>query len=357
MTLSKGYIIICLDGITWEYIKNSKTPFIDSLGTSTICHAMVPTVTNVNNASIITCNYPEKHGITSNWYYDRESGKEVYMDSNHFLTCDTFLENEARKGKKVILLTAKDKLRRLLKTEGVYSYSVEKPDRKILDKIGPVPSIYELSASPWLLQVACKEISKTKWDIIYISTTDYIPHKYEPKHHFAREYMSRIDEGLEFIYNYGYEIGIVSDHGMNNKSINFDPVTYLQEYGLDSKIVASIKDEHIIHHMNLGGSAYLYTDMPEKAKTILSDCEGVEAIYNRKEAAKEYRLMPERIGDLLVLAEEKYTFGRNQKENYRKIDIRSHGSLHEREVPFITSRKMKIKKELYNKDLVPYLLK
>jgi phosphonoacetate hydrolase len=360
VTLLKGLAIICLDGITWEYINNSKTPFIDSLGktgTSTICQTMVPTVTNVNNASIITCSFPEKHGITSNWYYDRGTGKEVFMDSNHFLKCNTFLENEAKKGKKVILLTVKDKLRRLLQTKEVYSYSVEKPTAEIVDKTGSVPGIYELAASPWLLRAAYEEISERKWDIVYVSTTDFIPHKYAPKHRLAREYMSRIDEGLEYIHNHGYEMGIVSDHGMNHKSTNFDPVTYLKEYGVNSKIVASIKDEHIIHHMNLGGSAYLYTNLPEKAKMILSDCEGVEAIYSREEAAKKYRLMPARIGDLLILADKKYTFGRNKDTTYRKIDIRSHGSLHEREVPFITSRKIQIEKELYNKDIIPYLIK
>jgi phosphonoacetate hydrolase len=316
---------------------------------------MVPTVTNVNNASIVTCSYPEKHGITSNWYYDQESGQEVFMDSNHFLTCKTFLEYEVKKGKKVLLLTVKDKLRRLLATKGVHSYSVERPDNKIVEKIGPEPNIYEISSSPWLIKAAHMEISKTKWDVLYISTTDYIPHKYNPKHPLAREYLQRIDEELESIHNSGYEMGIVSDHGMNTKYVNFDPVNYLKEQGISVKIVAAIKDEHIIHHMNLGGSAYLYTDKPEKAKEILLQSEGVEAVFDRVEAAKKYKLMENRIGDLLILADAEHTFGRNKKTNYRTIEIRSHGSLHEREVPFIISRKMKIKNEVYNKDLIPYL--
>ena len=92
--------VICLDGINWEYVQESRTPFIDSLtreGTSETCLTMIPSVTNVNNASIITCSFPEKHGITSNWYYDRNNRKEVFMDSNKFLTCQTYLEKEMRK--------------------------------------------------------------------------------------------------------------------------------------------------------------------------------------------------------------------------------------------------------------------
>jgi phosphonoacetate hydrolase len=208
-----------------------------------------------------------------------------------------------------------------------------------------------------LVKAAHEEISKTKWDVIYISTTDYIPHKYNPKHPLAKEYLKRIDEELESIYNFGYEMGIVSDHGMNDKYINFDPVNYLRDHGINVKIVAAIKDEHIIHHMNLGGSAYLYTNLPEKAKEILTECEGIEAVFDREEAAKEYKLMANRIGDLLILADVEYTFGRNENTNYREIDIRSHGSLHEREVPFIMSKQMKIKGEVYNKDIIPYLIK
>ena len=134
-------------------------------------------------------------------------------------------------------------------------------------------------------------------------------------------------------------------------------MNYLREQGINVKIIAAIKDEHVIHHMNLGGSAYLYTDMPEKVKEILAECEGIETVFDRKEAVKEYKLMANRIGDLLILADIEYTFGRNKNTNYRRIDIRSHGSLHEREVPFIISRKMKIKREVYNKDLIPYLIK
>ena len=358
--MSRALAIICLDGINWEYINNSNTPFLDSLvsnGTGTTCRTMVPTVTNVNNASIITCSYPDKHGITSNWYHDRETGQEVFMDSSDFLACRTFLEKEARKGKRVLLLTVKDKLRRLLQTERVHSYSVEKPDSKMKDRIGPVPSIYELDASPWILKAAQEEISEKSWDIVYISTTDYIPHKNSPEQDKSIEYMVRIDNELESIYNQGYKMGIVADHGMNRKTVNFDPVNHLSEYAISSRMVASIKDEHDIHHMNLGGSAYLYTDETEKAKEILIDCDGVEAVYTREEAAKEFRLMASRIGDLFLLADLNYTFGKNRSTDYRDIDIRSHGSLHEREVPFITSRKMELKEELYNKDLIPYLTK
>jgi phosphonoacetate hydrolase len=342
-----------------DYIKEASTPFIDSLirkGTRSSCLSMVPTVTNVNNASIITGGFPDEHGITSNWYYDQKTGIEVFMDSSEFLTCLTYLERAANRSQRTLLITVKDKLRRLLDKGSTASFSLERPTKNIIEEIGSPPDIYEFEASPWLINAALNEVSKKEWDIVYVSTTDYIPHKFKPKDTIAKEYMNRIDEGLEAIFSQGYEIGIVADHGMNAKKVNIDPVMLLEEYGINGKIVATIKDEHMIHHMNLGGSAYLYVNKVDEASEILLDAEGIEAVLRRGEAAKQFRLNSERIGDLLLLAEMDYTFGINKGSNYRDIAIRSHGSLHEREVPFIITKYMESRNELFNKDLIQSLI-
>ena len=38
----------------------------------------LPSVTNVNNVSLITASYPEVHGISSNYRLVRETGEEIY---------------------------------------------------------------------------------------------------------------------------------------------------------------------------------------------------------------------------------------------------------------------------------------
>ena len=111
----------------------------------------------------------------------------------------------------------------------------------------------------------------------------------------------------------------------------------------------------MVHHQNLGGSAYLYVSEAEKASAILGEAEGVEAVYRRDEAAGEFRLMRERIGDLLLLADVNHTFGPNEKSVYRDIEIRSHGSLHENEVPFMLSSRYETGEQLYNKEVIPAL--
>jgi len=60
-------VIICLNGCAPDYLAGSETPNLDAIareGFHTIGSAVVPTVTNVNNTSIITASLPERHGIT-----------------------------------------------------------------------------------------------------------------------------------------------------------------------------------------------------------------------------------------------------------------------------------------------------
>ena len=81
-------VIICLDGCAPDYLAGSETPNLDAIareGFHTIGAAVVPTVTNVNNTSIITASYPEIHGITSNYFIDPASGEEVYMEFPTYL--------------------------------------------------------------------------------------------------------------------------------------------------------------------------------------------------------------------------------------------------------------------------------
>jgi len=353
-------VVVCLDGVSWDYIEAADTPFLDGVGREGVaatCMAMVPTVTNVNNASIITGAFPEEHGISTNWYYDPASGVEVYMDSSRFLTCRTILERATARGGRTLLLTVKDKLRRLLARNVTASYSTERPPPRLVEELGKPPSIYSLESSPWLLSAAEHELRRRRWDMVYISTTDYIPHMHGPETPEAREYMRRLDGGLEEIAKRVSVLGVVADHGMNEKKVNLDLVQLLGEARMEARFVAAIKDEHVVHHGNLGGSAYLYVcgDV-ERARDMVASADGVEAVLTRAEAAERFRLPEGRIGDLLVLADADHTFGPNPGSVYADVQVRSHGSLHEREVPFILSRG-EVGRELYNKDVIPSLVK
>ena len=95
----KPIVLICLDGCSWDYIESATMPNLAELRrtyTYITCKAMMSTVTNVNNASILTGEFPIKHGITGNYYLDKFSGVETYMDSPSFLRCGTLQASKKR---------------------------------------------------------------------------------------------------------------------------------------------------------------------------------------------------------------------------------------------------------------------
>ena len=79
-----------------------------------IADCVVPSFTNPNNLSIVTGAPPSVHGICGNYFYDTESGAEVMMNDPKYLRAPTILAAFADAGATVAVVTAKDKLRRLL---------------------------------------------------------------------------------------------------------------------------------------------------------------------------------------------------------------------------------------------------
>src|SRR5437870_562412 len=110
--------IVCLDGSADEYLDAALArglmPNLQRMsvrGHRGLARAAMPTFTNVNNASIVTGVPPSVHGISGNFFYDAASGQEVMMNSAKFLRCETIFPSAARAGRKVAVVTAKEKLR------------------------------------------------------------------------------------------------------------------------------------------------------------------------------------------------------------------------------------------------------
>src|SRR5438445_84721 len=71
-------------------------------------------------------------------------------------------------------------------------------------------------------------------------------------------------------------------------------------------------------------------------REILAGTKGVERVLSREEAAREYRLMPSRIGDLIVWGDEHTIFGEMDMETETfSENLRSHGSTHELDIPLL----------------------
>src|ERR1700751_581176 len=153
-------VVVCVDGCEPDYIAQAiaagEMPWMKRVlaqGAAVIAECVMPSFTNPNNLSIVTGVPPAVHGICGNYLYDTESGVEVMMNDPKWLRVRALLAALAESGCKVAVVTAKDKLRKLLghRLRGV-CFSAEKADAVTLLEHGidkvlalvdlPVPSVY-----------------------------------------------------------------------------------------------------------------------------------------------------------------------------------------------------------------------
>ena len=340
-------IVVLIDGFDPEYLDACLAPNLAAMarrGFRVDGRGMTPSVTNVNNVSLVTGSYPERHGITSNYWLDRQRGEEFYMESGEFLRAETMFQRAAAVGMRSLLVTAKDKLRRLLGEGATVSISSEDPPGWVVDGVGEPPPIYSLEVNRWVLDAGRYAMSREPFDLVYLTTTDYAMHTYGPQHPESARHVSLLDEGLGAILdsclrrNDGeVRMLVTADHGMSDKSRMLHLPGELARYGIKARAVPVIKDRYVVHHSNLGGSIYVHLDNSadmNAALDALRNLDGVEDALPVEEAAQRFRLMPERMGDILALADPATVFG-DPAEVTMPPGLRSHGSAHETTVPII----------------------
>src|SRR5213594_4021064 len=135
-------VVICVDGCEPAYLteamRGGHMKWLSQMlprGTDIVGECVVPSFTNPNNLSIVTGATPAVHGICGNYLYDTDSGVEVMMNDPKWLRAPTLLAALADAGCKVAVVTAKDKLRKLLghQLRGI-CFSAEKADQATLEE-------------------------------------------------------------------------------------------------------------------------------------------------------------------------------------------------------------------------------
>ena len=334
-------VIICIDGLDPEYLEAWDMPNLEELarkGFHKTGRCMMPSVTNVNNVSLVTANYPETHGICSNYWFDSNLGEGTYLESGKDILAETIFQRARKLECTSILATSKDKLRTLLGNGATITVSSEQPPDWVVSGIGPAPDIYSLEVNGWAVEAACYIMSKHPAELVYITTTDYAMHTYGPDHSESRRHLSILDEAIGELVEAHPDITLLvtADHGMSRKSRLVDLKHVLESYGIKANAVPIIKDRYVVHHANLGGSTYVYLqprDFAEGLK-IIQETQGVENALTREEAVAKFRLLGERIGDIVVMGEKDAVFG-DATEVEMPPDLRTHGSTHEGYVPLI----------------------
>ncbi len=348
--MPKTTVLITIDGLDPEYLDVCDAPNLREMakrGFHVTGKCMMPSVTNVNNVSVVTAEYPSAHGISSNYRLVRETGEEIYMESGEYILAETFFQRASRTGARTILSTSKDKLRTLLSDGASESISSERAPQWAVDAVGEPPPIYSLEVNGWTIRAATEAMKRGPADIVYISTTDFAMHTYAPEEPESQRHISILDDAIGDLIEANPDVTLLltADHGMSPKSRMLDLEGTLLERGIAVQAVPIIKDRYVVHHNNLGGCMFIYMDAGhservDEAAQELRETAGVERVYSRAEAAEELRLNYDRIGDLVVTGDSDTVFGPKElSETWNDTGagsgLRSHASAYEQDVPII----------------------
>lgn len=386
-------IAICLDGCEPEYldkaIADGLMPTLKRMrdtGTDRLAHSVIPSFTNPNNLSIATGRPPIVHGICGNYLYEPETGEEVMMNDVRFLRAPTVFKAFYDAGARVAVVTAKDKLRALLGAglefdqDRALCFSAEKSDTSTKAEHGmdvasqwlgmAQPDVYSAELSEFVFAAGVKLLREWKPDVMYLTTTDYVQHKYAPDDKQAKDFYEMFDRYLAELDALGAAIVVTADHGMKPKH-NADgspSVVYVQDLLDDwlgtaaARLILPITDPYVVHHGALGSFATAYLpDTADEADIIarLKATPGITHVLTRDQAVEQFELPADRIGDLVLVSGENICIGTSEdRHDLAALNepLRSHGGLTEQVVPFIVNRVIDLpsKPELRNFDAFFY---
>lgn len=361
-TAHQRVVVLMFDGFDPRYLAASSMPTFDQWKREGIYKqvtGVMPSVTNANNASICCGAWPETHGIIANSYFDEKSGEELYVESPELLLAPTLFERAGHYGVKSALLSSKAKTITFLARGAEIVLTAENPTSEWVQKLGPAPTIYSREINYWLLQSAI-DVLKNRPDIgvLYVHTTDYPMHMWPPEAAESKEHLARVDELFGEAMKAAPDAAFLAtaDHGMNAKSACWDLEKVCARKGVPiRKAVSTGRDRYMKHHRGCSGAVYVYLKTPQDAarvREIISGVKGVERIFTRDEAAKEFRLMASRIGHLVVIGDQDTVFGELDDEQEHFPGLRSHGSLHEVNVPlFVYNAKGAPSADYFNHNL------
>jgi phosphonoacetate hydrolase len=367
--------VVCIDGgdpaYLQRYLGEGAIPNIARFmreGFATVAEGTVPSFTCPNNMSIITGTPASKHGISGNYYLDVNTGEAVVMTGPELLRGDTILAQFAKTGARVVSITAKDKLRKQLAkgldvSRGNVSFSSEFAHRasleengieNVLDFVGMAqPDMYSMELSLFVLEAGIRLLErKERPDLLYLSLTDWVQHKYAPHEPEAKRFYQALDGCFGRLAALGADVALTADHGMNDKSDaqGRPNVIWLQDV-LDeeigkgaTRVICPITDAFVAHHGALGGFVRVWCQgktTPKEVMKAIYGIPGVEAILDKQTACHVHDLPEDREADVVVISAADTCIGASRGahdlsglEGHR---LRTHGGVSEAKVPLILS--------------------
>ncbi len=389
-------VVIVVDGFDPAYLQhgfaNGTLPTMMSFrehGFVGIADCSMPSTTNTNNTSIVTGVPPSVHGINGNYYLDADTGKEIMITDASRLRCDIILGAMSQAGVKTAVVTAKDKLLKVLAygMTGIgfsseYAHKANLADNGIENVevlVGrPQPDQYSADLSLFVFDAGIELLSSVNPDLMYLSTSDYVQHKHGPGEPEADAYHRAVDTSIARLIALGATVAVTADHGMNDKAAadGTANVIYLEDE-LNSRfgagivrVICPIADPFVKHHGALGSFVRVHLRKPADIAPMMAFARtlpGVERVLDKQQVCEQFDLPLDREGDFGVFSDRHTVVGaRREDHDLSQLAghrLRSHGGLGEQKVPFLLSRplnaayrKRAAEQPLHNYDIFDFVL-
>ncbi len=366
-------VILCIDGFDPAYLTRGMAdgifPAISAFQTDGFmgtADAVVPTFTNPNNTSIVTGAPPVVHGMSGNYYLDRETGREVMVTDAHLLRSETILGRFSQVGVRTAAVTAKDKLRKMLahNLKGI-SFSSQCADTCTIEENGvpdgealvgrKKPGMYDPDLSLFVLDAGVRLVERGTAELLYLSLSDTIQHTYAPGEPESDAFHRAIDQRVARFIELGAMVGITGDHGMNDKARHDGTpnVLFLEDelnarFGEHAvRVICPITDPFVKHHGALGSFVRVYRRNGAALDSLMEvtrSLPGVELVLDGLSAASRFELPLDREGDFVVIGRRDTVIGATRAEHDLSLleghRLRSHGGISEQPVPFMLSTRL-----------------
>lgn len=341
----KKVMILVIDGCAPEYLTAAAAPRLFRIAQETgfikTVRCAMPSVTNVNHACILSGKWPDETGITGNYYYRPDTGEEGFIEERGYMKAPTILQKYKGAGGRTALFTVKDKVWGVYGDGADIGLSEENPDPGLLARYGleAPPEIRSVESTRWIMDAAYRCVRADDPDLVYCTTNDYVFHHFAPGRREANEQIAAIDEYIAKIHALDprRQIYVTADHGMNQKTtiVNFPLIC--KHAGFDVYCLPALKDRYLENHVyQEGGTLYVFLRDKAQAGDFYAFAQAhpqVEQILTREEAAEAYHLPAAQIGDFVLFSPKDSAFGEVEGETLRTDASRTHGSLHERDIP------------------------
>ncbi len=315
-------VMISIDGFRNDYLDKYKPKNLIKLAKEGASAQGIipsfPTLTFPNHMTLVTGMAPGRHGIVSNFFYDRKRKAAYGMNDSNTVNDGTWYRGEplwAVAEKSGMLAATCFWVGSEAKIGGIDPTFVRPYDGTVAN-LARAEQVIEWLKNP--------ELNRPHFISLYFSDVDSAGHKFGPDSHQVEEAVHNIDAAIGALVDWtdqsqlAIQYVIVSDHGMLpiKEQIDITPLADLSTFNMYER----------------GPTAQLYANDPTKIEETYQALKKAERnfrVYRQKDLPADWKYVDvDRAGDIVIVADQGYYMYRSESFNNTApgtTSVASHG--------------------------------